>query len=273
MSNKPAFDPALRALAARARRDLDDHPSPEALVSYHAGELPAGAEETLRDHLALCPDCAEMLLDLVSFAHYTPPQEAAILTDGEVESAWQKVQPRLKAKERPVVEPMRRDAGYEVVHWRRKVRVAYALAATLFFGVVGLSVWAGSLHKKVEQASGPWINVSQQLLDPEGEGKTRGGNESANPLRVSAGVPLFLALNLFDVKVYPEYAVEIVDGGGHTVWQSRRLVRNPDNAVTFQLPGGFLAPGEHKIQLFGVDHDQRQPLTVFRLLVDPEGSP
>ncbi|HEX2643010.1 MAG TPA: zf-HC2 domain-containing protein, partial [Thermoanaerobaculia bacterium] len=62
--DKPPLDEALRELAARARRDLGAHPTPELLAAYHAGELPEDEVEQIRDHLALCPECGELLLDL-----------------------------------------------------------------------------------------------------------------------------------------------------------------------------------------------------------------
>ena len=105
MSAKPNLQPTLQALIDRDRRGLDEHPTPETLVAYHAGELPAAEQEDLRNHLALCHDCADLLLDLVSFAEFTPPEQTPALADGEVEGAWQKFQPRLVAREEPKPEP------------------------------------------------------------------------------------------------------------------------------------------------------------------------
>lgn len=166
MTAKPAFEPALRALAARERRALDDHPTPETLGAYRAGELPPEEQEALRDHLALCPDCAEMLLDFATFEQFTPQEESAGLTDSDVGAAWQRMQQRLTpaAETTEVMEAMPvmaaarepeplpfapRASEYEPVVLRRRLRTAYAIAATLAVGVVGLSMWGGVLQGRI----------------------------------------------------------------------------------------------------------------------------
>lgn len=57
----------LAAVVELRRRDLGPHPGPDELVAYHAGELGERHAARLQDHLVLCPECAQLLLDLAAF--------------------------------------------------------------------------------------------------------------------------------------------------------------------------------------------------------------
>ncbi|HEX7183497.1 MAG TPA: zf-HC2 domain-containing protein, partial [Thermoanaerobaculia bacterium] len=83
------MEPILRAEAEEARRALRDHPTPEQLVAYRAAELPGEEMERIKDHLALCTECGQLLLDLVRFEEFEPAEEPAALAGAEVEAAWQ----------------------------------------------------------------------------------------------------------------------------------------------------------------------------------------
>ncbi len=101
---KPPLDAALRHLAEQQRRSLTSHPTPQELAAYHAGELPPEAESRLLDHLAICRDCSDLLLDLAGFADLKPPQGVPELTDEQVEQDWQALRARM-GKEEPERRP------------------------------------------------------------------------------------------------------------------------------------------------------------------------
>lgn len=64
-----------------------EHPSAERLVAYRAGELTAAEQEAMRDHLALCRECTDILLDLAGESRGPDPERDA---------AWEKVLPGLR---------------------------------------------------------------------------------------------------------------------------------------------------------------------------------
>lgn len=70
---RPSLSLELRKLMERERQALKHHATPEHLVAYRAGELAEAAQERLRDHLAVCRDCAALLLDLADFGNLEPP--------------------------------------------------------------------------------------------------------------------------------------------------------------------------------------------------------
>lgn len=278
MSAKPAFEPTLRSFAAQARHVLDEHPTPKILVDYHAGDLPADQEEKLRDHLALCHECADLLLDLVTFADFTPPEETAALANSEVEAAWQKVQPRLVAKEpgegATVLEMPRRaaetprarrsDAGSEVVAWQRKMRVVYALAATLLVGVVGLSVWGFSLKRQVHESVAPQANPASVDAISLRE-STRGDKEKEEAV-VPGENRFFLWLHpslppeLTEFPQYPDYAVEIREARSKRPVISLGGLLLKDGRFSLDLPGASFSPGVYLVDLYGVNKDRREKI-------------
>lgn len=92
------IDASVRAYAAGQRRSREGHPTVEELVAYHRGRLAKEAEELLRDHLALCKDCARMLLDLEAFPDLEPPSEAHHLSDEDVEEAKEALRSRIRGE-------------------------------------------------------------------------------------------------------------------------------------------------------------------------------
>lgn len=262
MSAKPALEPTLRALVTRDRRGLSQHPTPETLVVYHAGELPNLEEEQLRDHLALCSECAELLLDLVSFADFNPPEETATLADGEVESAWQKVQPQVVVPGIPVVRPIRekhREAAGDLVPRRRLTQV-YAIAATLFLGVVGLSMWGVSLQRRIRETLQPSPNTVIADVQPEQE-SSRGGVEQEGAVNPGKNRFVLVLHPSLELPEFPSYAVAIRPAGGAGSFRisAEGLVRSADGTLTLGLFSGEpFTPGTYEVDLYGVAKGRRE---------------
>lgn len=242
---KPPLDAALRHLAEQQRRSLTSHPAPQELAAYHAGELPPEAESRLLDHLAICRDCSDLLLDLAGFADLKPPQGVPELTDEQVEQDWQALRSRIRKEESPprsaVVFPIR-PAGPsskpERTYW---LPVAASLLAVLGFSF-GLyqSVQVGKL-------SGPRVLpvISSQNVE-------RG---HSSELRISARDGGLIYLHSDPDKSYPDYEAEVVH-------DEEVLARVPvgaiaDESVPLLVPGP-LKPGDYEVRLFGVEGDQRE---------------
>jgi len=60
----PDFRLAVRTLLARRSARLHRHPDPAVLVEFHRRRLAARAAARLREHLALCPACGDLVLGL-----------------------------------------------------------------------------------------------------------------------------------------------------------------------------------------------------------------
>lgn len=240
MDEKPPIEPVLRALAAKARRNLDDHPTPEELVAYRAGELTEQDEEKIQDHLALCVDCSQLLLDLKEFEDGQPEKDPG-LSDAQVEAAWRRLRPRLE--ERKVLTSPR---------WFASPRIAYGLAAALFVCVIGLGGWGVSLQSRLEELSKPKVDVTALDLLPKSG--TR-GEESANVISTRN---FLLVVHLsFDVPKQSEYEVEIATApeGGKSKWRDR--VPAKGDLLEIYLPEGVLPPGKYWVRLYGTEGERR----------------
>jgi hypothetical protein len=287
----PALGPALQALAGESRRGLGDHPSPERLAAYHEGALPPGEEERLRDHLALCPDCAQLLLDLAGFPELETPAGARGLTDGEVDAAWQTMRSRLGSggEERPPAPALRRlpqplpispmapispispisqvSPAAAISSTAPSSRSVWALAAS-WLVVAGLSFWVVELRRENARLEEPAVNAVVSDLTANGD-STRGGGESRELQTLLAGSRLLLILNAPDLPAHAGYEAEIREDRetGSVFWTGRNLHPSLEKNFTLDLGPDFLRPGKYQVRLYGVDAGKRQKLADYPLRI------
>lgn len=276
--DKPPFDPALKELAARDRRNLGPHPTPEQLAAYHARELPAEKVERIKDHLALCHECSALLLDLADFESPEPSPDAPALTDEDVDTAWQDLRARLAregvplepptapvkpvpslvapveaqfATPSPEVQTTAPEPSGTVVPLqrpelaRRSPRLAYSLAAVFFLATVGLSIWNASLRRELGE---PRVGV---VVGPQHKDQ---GNRSGAMTTYPAQEPVMLSLP-GTLPEAPQYTVEIqeVREGGTVVWTSEPIpAPSGRSRLLVQLPAGYLKPGDYLLRVRSV---------------------
>jgi hypothetical protein len=65
--NRTDLKSALRELAAEEAEDIGPHAGLNRLIAYRLCTLPAAEREALQEHLSLCKQCAERLLELRDF--------------------------------------------------------------------------------------------------------------------------------------------------------------------------------------------------------------
>ena len=282
---KPPLNPKLRDLANRERRNLGPHPTPEQLADYHAEKLSAEEEERIQEHLALCPECAELFLDLVDFAGPEPARDVSGLTDEEVDAAWQDMRARLSGTAaaagkppeatpaaeartpRPVPEPPPEpraeapaaaqvatvaEAG-TVVPLQRPERQgdgAYAprrLYQSLAAMFLLTTLGAGFWAVSLQrQLREPQVMTARMTLSPGGSGE-RSGDEKLPSSRDWTAVALILGGLPEDVR----YDVELRDAGGDVLRTWHEVSPN-DSVLQFSLPSGSLAPGDYRFYVSGL---------------------
>ena len=259
---------AVRALSAEARRDLETHPSSDEILDYHRQALSAGPAESLRDHLAICPDCARRALDLAALS-----QPELFLEDGEppAETAaaqWRAVRDRLDQEglltagaarsgepERSVV-----TAFPGVKHnLFGSVLFAYATAALFFLVSLVTSAW---LFLELRRAAGPRAGPQLVDLQPVEVIQRDGAVAPAPPIDGRADSVLILSVSSVDparLDLGPDgrpagggYRAEIVDlrhPQRPVVWSHDHLELT-ENICTIGLPGRALAAGAYGIRLY-----------------------
>ena len=236
--NERDLKTGVRGLAAEARRSLEEHPLPEELLDYHAGDLQEEDRERIQEHLALCPACVRVLLDLDAFPDVEPVRSEDRLTDIELARAWQ----RLQRSAAPVAQDRSRIAPPML-----------ALAAVLLLAVVGLSLWVVRLRGEVRGLSSPQAGVLVADLVPQKEAVERaeGGEEV---VRVPAWADrILLILNLADPTTHPTYRIEITSRDGREVWSRAGVRRSADGTFALEVPRRFLPAGRYRIRLFGIE--------------------
>ncbi|MEA2690970.1 MAG: hypothetical protein QOJ16_357 [Acidobacteriota bacterium] len=261
-NGKPPLEPALRALTAQAEGQLGEHPSPETLVAYHEDRLVGEERERLRDHLALCADCAQLLLDLAVFPEVEVLAGLRSPTEGDVDEAWQAMQARLGREKRAVATPAPAGVVRPPRSRPRPAYVPWALAASWLL-VAGLGLWVFELRREYARLAEPAVNVAVAELSVEGE-QVRGGERGSVRVSSIAGRTLFDA-DAAGLPRHSGYEVEILSGPGtgHALWTGRELKRSRDDHFTLDLPPGFLSAGPYRLRLFGVDDGHREKLADY----------
>jgi hypothetical protein len=254
---KPQLDAALRHFAEQQRRSLTSHPTPQELAAYHAGELPPEAEARLLDHLAICRECSDLLLDLSGFADLKPPQGVPELTDEQVEQDWQKLRARMRAGEgegkkertaevvpiRPAGPAPRPERSYPM--W---LPVAASLLAVLGFSF-GLYQTA-----KVGRYSEP-----QVVREVDSGSGVRGG-ESDQSFSSSGPGLIRLSPDSNVAATYSSYEAEIVHEEQDEVVK-RVPVMTIDEDPLLLIPAGSLAPGRYHAYLYGIHEGKKKELS------------
>lgn len=253
---KPPLAAALRHLAERERRSLTEHPTPQELASYHAGELPPEAEARLREHLAICRECSDLLLDLAGFATLTPPQGVPELTDDEVEQDWQALRARMgevgAERQKPAeVVPIRPVASPTRPGW---LPVAASLLAVLGFSF--------GIYQTVRLERALQPNLVR-LIDP---GLAVRGDELVQSFSVRQAGVVHLRPDPDVERDYGSYEAEIANGDEVVARLPVATIEEEDPFVL--IPPGFLEPGTYQAYLYGIDGEQRKQLSEVRFRVN-----
>lgn len=240
---------AMKELAAPG-----SHPAPEKLAAYHAGELSPEEEGRIQDHLALCRECAALLLDLDGLAD---PDFGAGADLAGKETVWQSL--REEISPRAQVVPLRRPVP-------SSPRWLQALAASLLIATLGLSLWVVSLRRTVAELSAPQENAP--VLDLY-SGTARGEGSPAPVLTVPSNIRFFtIILNPAGQRRYERYRVEIARAGGEKVWSGQGIEPSPFGSFSLTLPRRAVGPGDYRVRLFGRSGGTEEPIEEYAFRVE-----
>ncbi len=262
----PSLETAVRAIADDSRLALGAHLSLDQLADHRAGRLSAGEDDRVLDHLALCPTCTKLFLDLASFPHLEPPPGAEPASEREIEAEWRAMGPGLLAA--AGVEPGRGDAteGGSVLPFgdprgasrRWQTPALWAAALMLTFG----AAWIGTLHQQLaKQGAAQYATV----IDIE---VARG----SRPYPVSPrATQVLLIVHDFDLETYSRGQLQVLRRG--TVLHTANLEPSPDDRslLYLALPRELLPAGSYRIKIFGQISDERGRLDADQQLLKDVG--
>lgn len=252
---------SLKALGAEARRNLGPHLEPEQLLAYRAGELPEAAVESIRDHLALCPDCAQLFLDLIDFESSDEPSGSGeTIPEEDVETAWEEARERLvregrlaEAPQEVLVSPPRSvlipfEAGRRTGDYAGTVQhLRLALAASLA-ACLALSVWVVTIR-----GSAPTGSVSRAGIQrvPHLLLQAQRGVEDPERFVLSPDQDFYLDIPIPETVGRSEFDMEISpQGQGGKPIKRARVVGTPGETETYRVGGSGFAAGIYQVRIF-----------------------
>lgn len=242
---------AVDAFAA-AGDGARDHPSPDELLSFHAGDLGRDDRERVTRHLAQCAECTEAVLDVARFPDVEARESSRRLSQRDVEERRRKLRTRLA-----VAADRDADAGRVVaIHakrseWLRSAWFARAAAAALLAVALGLSAMVAAWRQQAMKAAMPRVNVPIVELAARAEPGER-GEAGDRTIRVPADAEgVLLVLALVDPRMHPGYSAVIRQAGGEerAVWSSEAIRRSPEGVFSIEIPREFLAAGRYEIEI------------------------
>jgi hypothetical protein len=229
---------SIRELAATLERDLRDHPAPEELQEFLAGDLPADQRERIEEHLALCRDCARAAVELAEIPETDFGKRGELVTGAEIEAQWK----RFQATVRPA---------------RRRPKAIEVLAAVLLLALIGMTAWV-FLRESQSQAV-------VFLVDLSPADSTTRGVVKAVPLPTWAGSVQLVLDPPYPMQAYPESQVEIRAQGGRQV-SSDRVYPQRDGTLSLQVHRRRLPAGSYEIRVTDL---QGKQLAVYGFLIEP----
>jgi hypothetical protein len=267
---KTSLTAAIRHLAEQERRTPAEHATPGELAAYHEGTLVPEIEARVREHLAHCRTCSDLLLDLAGFADLAPPPGIPELTDAEVERDWQALRARLeeveqgkqkneeKAKPPGEVVPIRRPSTPAPIKPDREFSPWQVVAAAALVATVGLSAWVAVLKRDEGSVAKP--KGGQMVVFDDG-GQVRGADQGRLPGMSSSQPATFM---FHSPDSYSTYQGEIVSSGA-MVWQTEFDANETSpqaesdlKQISFWVPEGALKSGRYEARLYGAGGNGRE---------------
>jgi hypothetical protein len=259
-------------MAAEGAQADGAHLAPEVLADYSSGQVTGEQRRRVQSHLAVCSECAQVVLDLAIFPHVEPLTPEFRRTEAEEAEDWLAIRKRLAART-AAPEPERRlpPAVREAdPWWRAWVHLflpSRAFAAGLLLAAAGVVFWVVRLQWPAWGGGALQANIFVQDLIPVSSSRTRdsipGGTLSVHP----AMERVVLILNSSDFRPFDDYEIQVVGEGGTPNWSRRGLVRNQDGSFSIEALRSSLPAGEYRIELYGLSKGSREPLSTYRFKV------
>jgi hypothetical protein len=246
----------LRAVAEAKSRGLAGHPSPQELVDYHFGVLPAEEADALQEHLAFCRECSQVVLDMVAFSR--PPEGEPARPAVDLDREWDRLQARLEPR-------VPRPVGRVPPPYPPR-KLPWALAAAALISVLGFLGWNLNLRNSLEEARLPSADIAMANLLPERPGAERATEAPAKVEIRPEQRKVFLLLNLGDLREFPEYRMELadpMDPERSVLWGESGVPRQEDGTFLLEIPADMLEARPYEVRLSGRRDGESVPLARY----------
>jgi hypothetical protein len=139
----------LQEMAEDARSQTNACLTPEQLVAYHFKKLPNDEAGRAQSHLALCRECASLLIDIAEFS-VPKEDEPSQSPHPEFEAAWAELRAMLPPSLQTPSSLQSSEPGFfqRLRQLMFSLRPAHALAAISLVVGLSLAVWVVSLNRE-----------------------------------------------------------------------------------------------------------------------------
>lgn len=210
-----------------------EHPEFEQWVQYREGKLSTEGEDSMQEHLAHCPRCTHLLLDLEDFL--SPPEEENGALSFEKAAVWRAVRP---PKQRP--------------SWQ----FPSSLAAAFLVGVLALGVWTSGerqelkdMRQVVASLTAPQPNSPIYHLAPT----TRSSRPARQGFPLAQEMQTFtLVFNLVSDDPESTFRADLIDKDGNVALSVPDLQLDEYGTLTLGLSRRSLEPGDYLVHVHGM---------------------
>lgn len=231
-----------------------EHPDFEQWVQYREGQLTAEDEDVMQEHLAHCPRCTHLLLDLEDFL--SPPEAD---TNGalsfEKAAVWRAVRP-----------PQKRPSWY----------IPSSLAAAFLVGVLALGAWTSGerqelkdLRQVVTTLTAPQPNSPIYHLVPT----TRSAQPARHGFPLAQEMQTFtLVFNLVSDDPASTFRADLIDTEGNVALSVPDLELDDYGTLTLGLSRKSIEPGDYLVHVYGLGSGEDVDGTSNEAAADPVAS-
>lgn len=243
MTTKTDWEVAMEQYMAAEGEKLGGPPSAEEVIAYTRGELPEEEAERIRTLLVYYPGLAPVL------AEQEPELVHGILTPEELAHDRAAIAARL-------VSPFTQRRRLTSTHY-------LALAASVLLVITAvLGVQVRRLQRELNQPHA----VARYALHAKGD--LRSPHAPPRNVVPAGQRNAVLALPLDEGSAFPRYRVDLLQGDA-TLWSDADL-RSHGDSLELSMP---LPAGDYRLELYGMDGSQAQPLASYDLRVTTAAQP
>jgi hypothetical protein len=257
------IDLATGAYAQKLESQVTAHPVSEALVAYQEGRLVPAQAEQVRNHLVVCPSCAEAFQRLDEFDRELEDQDLTVLIAPSAKQSWTRFH-KLSSME-AVRLPARKTRFSLLTSTSRWP--TWALAASILLAAAGGFSFYLSLfqHNASKQSLGSNPFVFDLWPDGWDARRNSTGIEIINvPVEMDPIVPHLL---LGDQSNYSSYSATLSSASGEILWKQSGLRRQPSGGFVLLIPRAGVPRGDYMLRLLGEQQGSSRVLAsyTFRL--------
>jgi hypothetical protein len=234
------------------------------LIGYCEETLEAAAREKVQSHVMQCGRCREALLDAREFLKPAPPPK-------EVHQEWRALWRRIDPGRKPWAQIWFQPAFAIAASLAVTFGVLWAWSAWRSAGLHSLAAALEERNRELEKKLGvqtaelraPVLNTLIYDVYSTAAVSRRQGSVGVTRIPLPDGGPVTLVLGAEGIAAEADYALQITDEGGRTVWRGEGLRRDRFAKFVVTLSRGFVRAGKYRFQVFARGNEDSAALAEY----------